>query len=239
MIKIIIAEDNEIERETIKTLLGREQDVVVIGEANDGQEALKQIQELKPDAAILDINMPKLSGIELAQKIEGKLYFIFITAYQEYVLNAFDVGSTDYLLKPINPERFAISIKRIRKLVNTKKTNQYLTVKNKGAIMQISIDNIIFMEKMPGDKKIIINTTEGEYIVGGTLESFESKVIPYGHIRSHKSFIINLNKVRKLIPWGNKCFLVILQGTKKEVFISRSYASFVKKALGRTNNPCQ
>ncbi|WP_066636828.1 LytR/AlgR family response regulator transcription factor [Desulfolucanica intricata] len=230
--RVIIAEDNLVEMSYLKKLLSQEEDINIVGEAYDGHEAMKMISKLKPEVAFLDISMPGISGMELAKKFDDKVFIVFVTAHNEYALDAYEVGSVDYLLKPVDPERVNLTLKRIRKILPRKiKSSDRISVNVRGSIIAIEIDKIILIEKAPMIKKIIIHTMNNQYTVSGALNKFEDILKKYGFVRSHKSFIININKLEKMIPWGDKSYLAKLHGIKKEVFISRNYAPMIKSLI--------
>ncbi|MCL6561157.1 MAG: LytTR family DNA-binding domain-containing protein [Firmicutes bacterium] len=230
--RVIIAEDNSTELNYFKRLLEKENDVHIIGEAHDGQDALELLLKLKPDAAFLDISMPGLTGMELAERLDGKVFVVFITAHNDFALDAFNAGTLDYLLKPVDPQRLKLTIKRLKRMLSFKYTRSgKITVNIKGTLVRLDINEILYLEKIPLVKKIIIHMKDKEYKVSGTLDKFEDKLNNYGFARSHKSFIININKVDRLIPWGDSSYLIKLFGTKKEVMVSRHFAPLIKSLI--------
>jgi len=231
MMRVLVAEDNPNELNFIKELLLQDKDVEIIGEANNGLEALNLFAKKKPDVAFLDISMPGLSGMELAKKINQKAIIVFITAHNEFAVDAFTLGSLDYVLKPIDPERFNITLRRLKKTIFQKKGgySSKFTVNIKGSLMPIDISKIIYIEKVPLLKKIQIYLDNNQELrVYGSLEKYEQKLKEHGFVRCHKSYIINMIKVEKVFPWGNNTYLAKLLGLKKEILVSRHYAATVK-----------
>ncbi|MBM7854677.1 two-component system response regulator LytT [Desulfohalotomaculum tongense] len=229
--KIILADDNPREMAYIKNLLNNEKDIKIIGEAVNGRDALEKINKYNPDAAFLDITMPGITGLDVAKKVGNKLVIVFITAHNNYAVDAFDIGSVDYLLKPIEEKRFKITLQRIRKWLANNNHVQRLPIKIKGETILLKSSEIIFLEKEPLSKKVIIHTKEKKYKINGTLSDYAVKLKDAGFVRSHKSFIINTKKVTKMIPWGDKSYLAVMNGTKEEVLISRNYAPVVKSMI--------
>ncbi|ACV61333.1 two component transcriptional regulator, LytTR family [Desulfofarcimen acetoxidans DSM 771] len=230
--RVIIAEDNPVEMRYLKNLLSRESDIEIIGEVSDGWEATKMISKLQPEVAFLDISMPGISGMDLVRKFDGRVIIVLVTAHHEYALDAFEAGSMDYLLKPVEPERVSLTIRRLRKILSRKtRYSGRININTKDSIIAVEIDSIIFIEKVPLAKKIKIQTVNNEYIVSGTLNEFEDKLKSLGFIRTHKSFIINPDKLEKMIPWGDKSYLAKMHGVKKEALVSRKYAGMVKSAI--------
>lgn len=228
--RVIIAEDNPIEMDYLKKLLTHDTDITIIGEALDGKKALELINSLKPDVVFLDISMPGISGVEIARIIDPQIKIVFITAHQEFAIEAFEVGSTDYLVKPIERKRLLKTLNRIRKLWFNK-SKDMLPIKVNNETVLIESDEIIFIEKQQGKKKVVIYTYDNYYIVNITLNNLESRLGQSGIVRTHKSFLVNINKIVRILPWGDKSYLAKIHGTQKEVIISRKYAPKVKSFI--------
>lgn len=230
--RVIIAEDNPIELKYIKNLLSKDSDIAIVGEANDGIEALDIIAKKKPDVAFLDISMPVKSGLEVAKELNENISVVFITAHNDFALEAFNVGSIDYILKPIDPERLLKTITRIKRIIYNKNTTHKIAVNIKKQLLFLDVNKIIFLEKLPLAKRIsFIMENQQEINISGSLEYFEKQLSNYGFVRSHKSFVININKVNRIIPCSDNTYLVKFTGTKREVMISRSYSQAVKSML--------
>ena len=230
--RAIIVEDNPIELKHIRNLLEKFNGIDVIAEVLDSQVALSMIKKLKPHVVFLDISMPGICGLELARKLKGKVVIVFITAHYDLALKAFEVGSTDYIVKPIDVERLKVTIDRISKLlINGNKDNKNISLTINGKIILIDVDKILFIEKVPILKKITIHTENKDYIISENLNVIEKKLLGCGFMRSHKSFIININKIESMIPWGDKSYLAKMLGTKKDVLISRKYAPIIKSMI--------
>jgi DNA-binding LytR/AlgR family response regulator len=114
MLRTIIAEDEKLARQRLKRLLNKYDDIQIIGEAEDGGTALEMVNELKPDILFLDIQMPVMTGVEIVARFTHLPHIIFTTAYDQYAVNAFEIGAVDYLLKPITEDRVYLSLERVR-----------------------------------------------------------------------------------------------------------------------------
>ncbi|KJS13846.1 MAG: hypothetical protein VR67_01885 [Peptococcaceae bacterium BRH_c8a] len=226
-VRVFVAEDNLSEMKHLRQLLAGEADLDIVGEAYDGDKALKLINELKPEVAFLDITMPGISGMELAGMIDQSVQVVFITAHHDYAINAFELGSVDYILKPVDQERLSNTLHRIRRS-KACALNETLTVSVKNEAIILNIRDIIFIEKQQGHKQIIIYTYDNQLFVNLPLNNLESRLARFGFVRTHKSFLVNINKLERLLPWGHKSYLAKLNGTQKEVIISRKYAPAVK-----------
>ncbi|TEB05375.1 Transcriptional regulatory protein YpdB [Pelotomaculum schinkii] len=230
---VVLAEDNPVELNYLKDLLTHEKNINIIGEASNGKEAYKLIKEHNPEVVFLDISMPDITGINLAKNIVDSTIIVFVTAYNEFAIEAFEVGSVDYLLKPFGPERLGLTLERIKKYLPQKSLNtvKKLAINSKGTITHIDISNITYIEKALGVQKTFINTIKNKYVTRKTLNYYESKLADFGFLRVHKSYIININKLEKLMPWGDKSYLAILNGVKDEVLVSRHYAPILKSLV--------
>lgn len=228
--RVFIAEDNELELSYFKNMISREVDLMVVGQATEGNEALKLINSLKPDVVFLDITMPGLSGIEIGNMIDKSIKVVFITAYQDYAVDAFKLGSVDYILKPIDEDRFRITLDRLRKSWG-KIENEKLPIKVGTETIFVDTNDIILIEKIKGLKKVVVYTYNSSYVTRFNLSSLEHKLGKFGLVRTHKSFLVNINKIEKILPWGDKSYLVKLHGIKKDVLISRKYAPVIKSLL--------
>lgn len=230
--RVIIVEDNPIELQCLKEILALENDVQIIGTATDGIEAKKIINRLKPDVVFLDISLPGVNGMELAKMIPDEVFIVFVTANSHLAIGAFEVGSIDYILKPVEPERLNSTLRRIKKLIPQKvMCPAKLSINIRGTILTLDINKILFIEKNPTIKKVTIHYQDKEFIISGTLGKLEERLKIHGFVRSHKSFILNINKIEKMIPWGDKSYLAKLYDSKKEVLVSRSYAPIVKDLI--------
>lgn len=178
----------------------------------------------------LDIQMPGISGIEVSKAINPDIKIVFVTAHQDYAIEAFKIGSTDFILKPVDEKRFQITLDRLRQLWTTKMKDT-LPIRVSGETIILDINDVILIEKQKGLKKVAIYTSKASYKTNLSLNSLEFKLGKFGFIRTHKSFLVNINKIERVLPWENKSYVVKLEGTSKEVFISRKYAPTVKTAI--------
>jgi len=229
-VRVFVAEDNPSEMKHLRQLLAREADLIIVGEANDGDEALELINKLKPEVVLLDITMPGISGIRLAGMIDQSIQVVFITARHDYAIDAFELGSVDYILKPVDQERLSKTLNRIRRS-KAGALNETLTISVKNETIILNIRDLIFIEKQQGHKQIIIYTHDNQFVVKLPLNNLESRLARFGFVRTHKSFLVNINKLERILPWGHKSYLAKLNGTQKEVLISRKYAPTVKALI--------
>ncbi|WP_130807556.1 LytR/AlgR family response regulator transcription factor [Senegalia massiliensis] len=253
-LKVLVVDDELPAREEIKYLLEKYDDIDIIYEANNGIIAFDLIQKFEPDIIFLDINMPKISGIELADKIintkNTKIpLIVFITAYDEYAIKAFELNAIDYLLKPIGENRLEKTLKKIREnlKLNDEKMQQNintivnqlqskkqsdsikLTLYKDGAFYPISTKDIIF--STVEDKNTVIITTKGKFIYHDSLSHLERNINKNNFFRSHRSFIINIDYIEKIEPWFNNTYNVKLKGYNEHIPVSRGQVKQFKTIM--------
>jgi two-component system LytT family response regulator len=240
MIKAFIVDDEPLAREVVKKHLQKYTDIVLVGEANDGFEALKLIPEVKPDLLFLDIQMPKINGFELLELLSENPSVIFTTAFDEFALKAFEVNALDYLLKPFSEERFdtAINKKRNSELQHETKRDiplqiiheqNRIVVKDGTEIKIIPIDDVDYIEAY--DDYVKIYQGKKYILKKQTMNHFEQVLPKDQFIRIHRSYILNVNQLTKIESYEKNSYVAILKsGTS--IPISRSSYSDLKARLG-------
>ncbi len=227
LIRTLIIDDEELGRELVKNYLRHSQEIQIIGECSNGFEGAKAINELKPDLIFLDIQMPKIDGFELLEIIDHTPQIIFITAYNEYAIKAFEMNAVDYLLKPFTEERLieAVSKAKLRMRVSSntgnvasgllefhnqaKETIERIVVKTGNKINVITCDKILYFEAQ--DDYVMIHTNEGKFLKQSTLKFFESRLDPNMFIRVHRSYIIQIDKIERIELYGRETYLLIMK----------------------------
>jgi two-component system LytT family response regulator len=245
-ITALIIEDEEPARSIIKHYLDKHSSVNVVGECADGYCGLTSIKDLKPDLIFLDIQMPKLTGFELLEVLEEKPEIIFTTAFDEYAIKAFDMNAVDYLLKPFSEKRFDEAVEkaitRIRKGENIKSKIQNLTVERiegsaplnrivirKGnAISFIPVRNIRYMEAE--DDYVMIYHTGGKALKQQTMKYYEKNLPPDEFIRIHRSYLVSLEHVGRIEPYGKDTHIAILKEGER-LPVSRSGYKQLKEKI--------
>jgi two-component system, LytTR family, response regulator len=226
-IRTLIIDDEALARALVQNFIKADGAFEVIGEAADGFEGLKFIQELKPDLILLDIQMPKITGLEMLQLIEEPPLTIFSTAYDQYALQAFEKNAVDYLLKPYSKERFMKALEKIKEKlaqkVNVKeevsalsksmandpeKRTDRIVVKNGNKIEIIPMEKIVYVESY-GDY-VWIHTSEAKYIKQQTMKDLED-ILAEGFLRIHRSNLVNINYIQKLELYGKQTYQLILK----------------------------
>jgi len=243
--KAIIVEDEKLARDLVKNYLLTQNNIELIGEFSDGFSGLKAINELKPDIVFLDVQMPKLTGLELLELVEGNPYIIFTTAYDEYAINAFDLNAVDYLLKPFSKERFDMALDKVfGKIDNSKASNNVdqlnthlsknkkldkIVVKSNSNIQVIPLEEVLFIESE--DDYVMIHTAKGKYLKHQTMKFYEAHLDASKFVRIHRSFIVKLAEINKIEKYGKDTYQVILKNGK-DLKVSRSRYQELISILG-------
>jgi len=243
ILKILIADDNLGSRLLVRDYLSKVEGIEIAGEAASGDEALSLAKKLRPDVIFLDVDMPGQNGIEVARElidIFPDIYIVFITAYPDYALEAFELYSFDYILKPIDEERVVKTINRIGErskgqeaelagLLKAFTKPNRLSIKKGHEFIFIDIEDVIFIEK--NNKKTIIHTVKGHHDTYETLNDIEKRLQGKTFFRSHKSYLINLKMVDRIIPWANGSYLIKFRNTNSDAILSRSQAKMLPEVL--------
>ena len=247
--KVIIVEDERPARDLLMNYLEVFPDMEVIGQYDNGFDGLKAINDLKPDAIFLDVQMPKLTGFELLEVLEHQPEVIFTTAYDQFAIRAFERNAVDYLLKPFSRERFKEAINKLKVRLEAKgggaeeksgidKIRQHfaesdeklhrVVIKKSGKIHVISTGDINFLEAQ--DDYVMIYTDEGKYLKQQTMKYFEKHLDNQQFVRVHRSYIANIACIERIEPYEKSNFILILKDGNK-VPVSRSGMQVLKENL--------
>lgn len=233
-IRALIADDEKLARQRVRLLLGEEPDVEVIGECEDGFEAVDQIQTTRPDLVFLDVQMPDMDGFEVLRRVPQALLpvVIFTTAYDQHALRAFEVNALDYLLKPSKPARFKEAVQRARDLIANKNAGvaargllallgqtpapagqlTRLAVKTPGKVTFLGLDQIQAIEA--AGKYAVVHVGKENHVLRETMSSLESNLPPQRFLRISRSVIVNIDQVQELQPTFKGENLVVLKNGK-------------------------
>lgn len=227
MIRCLIVDDEPLSRQVINGFVADHPDLELAGECKDALEAMSFLEKHEVDLLFLDINMPKLSGVNFYKSLQKKPEVIFTTAYSEFAVEGFELNAIDYLMKPIAFERFVKAIIKVKDKLGqhsgTSLVQDYIMLKADKKMYRTPYEDILFCEAL-GDY-VKIHLKEKVLIVTTTMKSFLAELPEQIFLRTHKSFIINKNKVEYIE--GNQ----IKIGTHI-VSIGQSYREEVMKALG-------
>lgn len=227
MIKICIIEDEPDIRRLLRKIIEKQEGFEVVSESGDFTTALTDFARFKPDVAFVDIDLNGQSGLECAKiltELNPKLKVIFATAHSEYMANAFEIYAFDYLVKPFNVERVVKTLSRIKgetatvissevneTVAQSDRYRDKLLIKGKEQVTFVDKKDIIYMERVESTTNIV--TKEQVYVTSVSLGSLEDKLDPTEFMRCHKSYIINVSKIRQIEPYGRWTFVVKFKGT--------------------------
>jgi two-component system response regulator LytT len=251
--RCVIVEDEIPAVEELKYMLEQYDWIEIKGAAYDSEEGYRLIREVNPDVVFMDINMPGYSGMELAKKVKEyneNIEIVFVTAYEEHAVKAFEVEAVDYLLKPFDEKRMDITMKRLRENLNYKKSSDMdLSISLKeiigrldrekknlrkiacevnGKIVLIDCDEIFYC--YIEDEKTYIKTREKSYLTNYTLAEIEERT---EFFRSHRSYLVNIENIKELHPWFHGTYKLIMNDKEKsEIPLSRNNVKKLKDILG-------
>ncbi len=245
MMKAIIVDDERLARKELRSLLEKIDDLEIINEASNADEAFEQIQEEEPDVVFLDIQMPEKTGFDLLEMLPSVPRVVFTTAYDEYALQAFEINALDYLLKPIDPNRLTEAVDKIRQLVAAEdsvedaesrkgKANQKLDagdqvfVKDGEKCWFVKLEDIRLFESDGNYVKVFFDTFRP--LIHRSLNALDERLDEKMFFRASRKYIINLKWIEKIEPWFNGGLMVSLRGGQK-VEISRRQAAKFKEKL--------
>jgi two-component system LytT family response regulator len=243
-IKTIIVDDEPLAREGIQLLLAADSQIDVIGECSIGKQAIIEIQKHKPDLLFLDVQMPEMNGFEVLLQVPKESFpvVVFVTAYDQYALQAFDAEALDYLLKPFSDERFYKALQRAKTNITQnreRESNHHLTnllndyqqrqstvsapsfleklqIKINGRLILLDVDKINWIEA--DDYYVQVHTKDKAYLLREPIAQLEAKLNPLKFIRIHRSTIVNITKVAELqINRLGESKVILNDGTKLKV----------------------
>ncbi|RSL33108.1 DNA-binding response regulator [Salibacterium salarium] len=234
----VVVDDEPYSRDELTYLLDQYEEIEIIGEAESGEKGLAMILKKEPDVVFIDIEMPQMSGMELAQALKNmnkRPFIIFATAYPDYAAKAFRVQAIDYLLKPFDEDQLDETVVVIKDRLLGEKADEKtspiprLAVETDGRITYLSPNDISYLFRE--EKETVICTKDKQYHVKTSIKDLEIKLNGYSFFRTHKSYLVNLDKVEELIPWFNGAYQVKMEGGKEEIPVSRNYVKGLREQL--------
>jgi len=237
--KTLIVDDEPLLRDYLRDLLKKFPSVEVVDEAESVSTAVTAIQRHHPDLIFLDIKFPGETGFDLFEKIAVRAKVVFVTAFDEYAIRAFEVNAQDYLLKPINPDRLALTLKRIESAQETRTTEAKHLQYN--GVMFIELNNRFHFIKVDTILKItaagfyteVLTTTGKKGLVQKTMKEWEESLPEENFVRIHRSTIVNVEYVDRIERGFNNTYQVHLKGSTKPEAMSRRHVARIKDRLGR------
>jgi two-component system, LytTR family, response regulator len=222
--KALIVDDEELARKLLREMLGAHPEIEIAAECGNGVEAVKAAGEHKPDLLFLDVQMPKLTGFDVLELIDRSgLAIIFVTAFDQYAMKAFDVHAVDYLLKPFSQERFEAALERAKSKVGKKdvdvaelaaasrpagKYTERIVVKDGTKVSLITVSKLEYAEAL--DDYISLVSEGKKHLKQQTISGLELALDPAMFVRIHRSYIVNLERVSRIEPYGKDSKVAIL-----------------------------
>ncbi|NMH73004.1 response regulator transcription factor [Bacillus sp. RO2] len=237
-IKTIIVDDEPYSRDELKHLLEEHDCLQVIGEAATGEDALLLCMQQQPDVVFLDIEMPKMNGLDVAKhlkELKKSPLIVFATAFPNFAVDAFRHEAVDYLLKPFDEEQLSQTVCRLIKHLFPEKEptpqpgSSRLAVEYENEIFYLDPLDILYISRDDRISRIHTNTRNFESKLA--LKDLEERLHDYPFFRIHKSYLVNLNYVTKLTPWFNGAYMLELTGSPEKLSVSRNYVKALRKKL--------
>jgi two-component system LytT family response regulator/two-component system response regulator LytT len=240
-ISTILVDDEQLAREELAYLLKDFPDIELVATGSHGLEALKLIEDIEPDLVFLDVQMPGLDGMSVIQKLRGRNiplpHFVLATAYDQYALEAFRLEALDYVLKPVEKDRLAVTVERARRVIWEKSKaaaepvpvagarpafqRTKLLVKNSNRNFIVDAQDVVYATIDDGLITVVATNIEGESNYR-TIEELQSNLDPDLFWRVHRSFLVNINRIKEVIPWFKSSFQLRMDDKKHtEIPVSR------------------
>ncbi len=228
-VRVIVADDEPVARRRVVRLLEAAGGASVVAACAGGRDTVRQVLALKPDLLFLDVQMPDLGGFEVVAAIPEAVRpaIVFVTAYDRYAIKAFDVHAEDYLLKPFDTARFTAAFERARRRIADPWLDR-VSVSGEGAIKVIRVEDVDWFEA--DGNYVKVQAGAAQYRVRMTLSALESRLDPHRFMRTHRSFIVNVERVVEIQPWFAGHSILVLKSGK--VSLSRSHRRRLQQRLG-------
>ncbi|HEY0158678.1 MAG TPA: LytTR family DNA-binding domain-containing protein [Thermoanaerobaculia bacterium] len=250
MIRTLVVDDEPLARKRMRALLRDYDDFPVVGDARDGEEALRTIAELRPDVVFLDVQMPGLDGFEVVRRLDAapRPLIVFVTAFEQYALDAFRASAVQYLLKPVDRDELRNAIVRVRQLAaatpapdttlaellaQLQKPRTYMqriVVKTRGRTFLFRIEQIDWFES--AGNYVCLHLGKERYLLRETMSGLEEKLDPGQFVRIHRTAIVNVERIREMKPTSHGEYLVMLADDTR-LTLSRVYRERIEPLLGR------
>ena len=243
--KALIVDDEELARKLLREMLASHPEIEVVGECGNGMEAVKAVAEHKPELLFLDVQMPKLSGFDVLELVDPSgLAVIFVTAFDQYAMKAFDVHAVDYLLKPYSKERFEAALERAKNqkaekapdaaalAATARPAGQFLeriVVKDGTKVTLVPTAKLDYVEAL--DDYVSLATEGKKLLKQQTISSLEAALDPAVFVRIHRSFVVNFERVCRIEPYGKESKVAVL-GNGVKLPVSRAGYERLRKLMG-------
>jgi two-component system LytT family response regulator len=246
-IRAVIVDDEDLARQILREYLKHEPDVDIVAECANGFAAVKAVSEHKPDLLFLDVQMPKLDGFEVLELVDREVAVVFVTAFDQYAMKAFDAAAVDYLLKPFGADRLQTALQRVRRRLGehqpppvaadlktaARAPDQHLdriVVRDGSRVQIIPVNKLDYAEAQ--DDYVSLHSEKKSYLKQQTISSLESALDPARFVRVHRSFLVNIERISKIEPY-TKDTRVVLLTDGSQIPVSRAGYARLKELLER------
>src|SRR5262245_60517405 len=262
-LRTVVVDDEQLARDELGFLLGQVGGVEIVGQAGNGVEALTAIDRLQPDLVFLDVQMPGLTGFEVARRLldtRAPSHIIFVTAYDQHAIEAFEVNAVDYLLKPVEQSRLEVAIDRARRRISVERvlggaprTNQALDNAQLERIVELVTERHSRRERLAikvGERFMLVQAEDVLYASLGdegisvvteqhagtsnyrTLDELHERLDPSVFWRVHRSHLVNINKIKEIVPWFSRNYILRMKDAKStEIPVSRTQTRRLREYL--------
>jgi two-component system, LytTR family, response regulator LytT len=252
-LRAIVVDDEQLARDELCFLLQQLGGIDVAAQAGNGIDALTVIEEYQPDLVMLDVQMPGLTGFEVARRVVEagmECQIVFVTAFDQYALDAFEVNAVDYLLKPVEPGRLATAVDRVRKRLAVEKAPQrpdldqllqmlgdrqsrreQLAIKVDERFLLVHADEVVHASVEDDQIRVVTNSLSGTSNYR-TLDELQTRLDPAVFWRVHRSHLVNINKIKEIVPWFSRNYILRMKdGKGSEIPVSRSQTRRLREYL--------
>jgi two-component system, LytTR family, response regulator len=256
-LRAVVVDDEQLARDELCFLLQQVAGVEIVAQAGNGVEALRVIEEYQPDLVMLDVQMPGLSGFEVARRaVEAGLesHVVFVTAFDQYAIDAFEVNAVDYLLKPVEAARLLTAVDRVRKrriadrtgqdakngpdldrlvqmLADKQGRREQLAIKVEERFLLVRADEVVHASVEDDQIRVVTNSLSGTSNYR-TLDELQTRLDPAVFWRVHRSHLVNINKIKEIVPWFSRNYILKMKDAKgTEIPVSRSQTRRLREYL--------
>jgi two-component system response regulator LytT len=254
-LRTVVVDDEKLARDELCFLLGQVEGIEIVGQADNGQQALTVIDEQAPDLVMLDVQMPGLTGFEVARRLllrGADSHLVFVTAFDRHAIEAFEVNAVDYLLKPVEVVRLATAVDRVRKRMQSGRTAQggepnldrvlqllgerqnrrdQLAVKIGDRFLLMQADEVVHASVEDDVITVVTNNLSGTSNYR-TLDELQARLDPEVFWRVHRSHLVNINKIREIVPWFSRNYILKMKDAKgSEIPVSRAQTRRLREYL--------
>jgi two-component system LytT family response regulator len=237
-LRAIIVDDERLARSDLRSMLSEYKNIEIVGEADGVSKAIELINKEDPDLLFLDIQMPGESGFDLLEKMDLRARVVFVTAYDEYAIRAFEVDAIDYLLKPVNPDRLKSAVERLSREDISSTENRRLLEYDDAMLLTINshlkflrVNSIVYIQAA-GDYSEVVTQDNKKGLIQKSMTEWEQRLPEKYFCRIHRSTIVNIEYINKIEEWFGNSYQVQLKGIDTPLTMSRRYAALLKQKKG-------